>query len=159
MLAEFLSINSAIFTNHGRTNAGGDLSAKEKGPRKSLTANTKPLPFPGSRTQSNVSVQQPMKSFRAFGQLCQVPFQRLCERVKQRPDVPPFKCIMGRLTPLMQHLGDQTIGAHADIGSANDQVNWQSVNDTGSGTGYIFSVPIGSNTQIFMRLTLTNQAP
>jgi len=66
---------------------------------------------------------------------------------------------MGRLTPLMQHLGDQTIGAHADIGSANDQVNWQSVNDTGSGTGYIFSVPIGSNTQIFMRLTLTNQAP
>ena len=37
--------------------------------------------------------------------------------------------------------------------------NWQSVNDTGSGTGYIFSVPIGSNTQIFMRLTLTNQAP
>jgi len=37
--------------------------------------------------------------------------------------------------------------------------NWQPVSDTGSGTLHIFSVPIGSNTQMFLRLTLTNLGP
>ena len=37
--------------------------------------------------------------------------------------------------------------------------NWQPVTDTGSGTQHIFSVPIGSNAQLFLRLTLTNQNP
>ncbi len=37
--------------------------------------------------------------------------------------------------------------------------NWQPVTDTGSGTQHIFSVPIGSNPHLFLRLTLTNLNP
>ena len=37
--------------------------------------------------------------------------------------------------------------------------NWQPITDTGFGTVHIFSVPIGSNTQMFLRLTLTNLGP
>jgi len=37
--------------------------------------------------------------------------------------------------------------------------SWQPVTDAGSGTLHIFSVPIGSNPQMFMRLTLTNLGP
>ncbi|SPE55058.1 exported hypothetical protein [Verrucomicrobia bacterium] len=35
--------------------------------------------------------------------------------------------------------------------------SWQAVPDTGSGTEHIFSVPVGANPQLFMRLTLTTQ--
>jgi sugar lactone lactonase YvrE len=37
--------------------------------------------------------------------------------------------------------------------------NWQPITDSGAGTLHIFSVPFGSNTQMFLRLTLTNQEP
>ena len=37
--------------------------------------------------------------------------------------------------------------------------NWQPITDTGTGTQHSFSVPIGSNTQMFLRLTLTNNGP
>lgn len=37
-----------------------------------------------------------------------------------------------------------------DLGIAN----WQPVPDLGSGTEYIFSIPVGNDSQIFMRLTV-----
>ena len=40
-----------------------------------------------------------------------------------------------------------------DLGSGS----WQPVPDTGSGTEHIFSIPVGANPQLFMRLTLTAQ--
>jgi probable HAF family extracellular repeat protein len=48
-----------------------------------------------------------------------------------------------------------TYGAQSslDLGAGN----WQPVPDTGSGTEHIFSVPVGSNPQLFMRLTVTAQ--
>jgi len=33
--------------------------------------------------------------------------------------------------------------------------SWTTVSDTGSGAQHLFSVPVGSNTQLFMRLTAT----
>jgi hypothetical protein len=35
--------------------------------------------------------------------------------------------------------------------------SWTSITDTGSGTQHIFSVPVGSNTQLFMRLKVSSQ--
>jgi hypothetical protein len=48
-----------------------------------------------------------------------------------------------------------TYGAQSslDLGAGS----WQSVPDTGSGTEHIFSVPVGANSQAFMRLTVTTQ--
>jgi cyclophilin family peptidyl-prolyl cis-trans isomerase len=37
--------------------------------------------------------------------------------------------------------------------------NWQSISDTGSGAQHIFSVPVGNNNQMFLRLTFTNLSP
>ena len=34
--------------------------------------------------------------------------------------------------------------------------NWQAITDTGTGTQHVFSVPIGSNPQLFIRLRVTN---
>jgi len=55
--------------------------------------------------------------------------------------------------------GVSTVTYGAQYTPSLTPANWQPITDTGFGTGHIFSVPIGSNTQIFMRLTLTNQAP
>lgn len=64
-----------------------------------------------------------MESFCAFRELLETSlFERLRKRIEQAPDVPPLKRTMFRLSPLMQHIGDQTIGAHTDIHRANDQV-------------------------------------
>lgn len=48
-----------------------------------------------------------------------------------------------------------TYGAQSslDLGAGS----WQPVPDTGSGTEHIFSVPVGANPQLFMRLTVTAQ--
>jgi hypothetical protein len=45
----------------------------------------------------------------------------------------------------------------AQVCTGLDAGNWQPVPDTGSGTEHIFNVPIGANTQIFMRLTVAIQ--
>jgi hypothetical protein len=44
----------------------------------------------------------------------------------------------------------------AEWTTAVDSGNWQSIPDTGTGNVHTFSEPIGNNTQIFLRLTVTN---
>ena len=55
-----------------------------------------------------------------------------------------------------QPAGVSNITYGAQYSPSLTPANWQPVTDTGSGTQHVFSVPIGSNTRIFMRLTLTN---
>jgi len=55
--------------------------------------------------------------------------------------------------------GVSNITYGAQYTSTLTPANWQPVTDTGSGTQHIFSVPIGSNTSMFLRLTLTNLSP
>ena len=42
---------------------------------------------------------------------------------------------------------------------SSDLVNWFPATDSGSGGTHIFSVPIGSNTKLFMRAVVTNPSP
>ena len=58
-----------------------------------------------------------------------------------------------------QPAGVSNITYGAQYSPSLTPANWQPVTDTGSGTQHIFSVPVGSNTRIFMRLTLTNLGP
>jgi hypothetical protein len=37
--------------------------------------------------------------------------------------------------------------------------DWHAIADTGSGTQHLFSVPVGSNTQLYIRLTVTDPNP
>ena len=55
--------------------------------------------------------------------------------------------------------GVSNITYGAQYSTSLTPANWQPVTDTGSGTLHVFSVPIGGNAQIFMRLTLTNNGP
>ena len=80
------------------------------------------LPFRGSASstkcsaraeflrQANVTIEQPVQCFRVFGQLSQAPiFESCCECIEQRPDVALLEFLMLRFTPLVQHIGNQTI--------------------------------------------------
>jgi hypothetical protein len=48
-----------------------------------------------------------------------------------------------------------TYGAQASLDLSSG--SWQPVPDTGSGSEHLFSVPVGANPQLFMRLTMTVQ--
>lgn len=43
----------------------------------------------------------------------------------------------------------------AEWSAALQPGNWNTITDTGSGALHVFSVPIGGNTTLFMRLTVT----
>lgn len=116
------------------------LAAKEKLPFKE-----EELRF--SRGQADVSVEQSVEGFGAFGQFGEVSvFQGLGERVEQAPDVTTFKGIMTGLSPFMKHFRDQTVGANADIGRPDDEVVGFGVGDLGffvGGDAFVLIVPFG----------------
>lgn len=57
-----------------------------------------------------------MKCQGSLGQLGQRRlFQRLGERVKERPDVPGIECFMPRLPPFGQHVRDVAVGTDPSI--------------------------------------------
>ncbi len=86
-----------------------------------------------------------MKGFGAFRQLGEVSiFQGLGECVEQAPDITTLKGIMSGLSPFMKHFGDQTVGAHADIGGSDDEVVGIGVRDLGffvGGDAFVLIVP------------------
>ncbi len=92
-------------------------------------------------------IQQPVKGFGAFGQFCEVAiFQRLRERIEERPDIPPLECIMAWLTPLMKDGWDEAVGAHSNIGGADDEVVGFDVGDFGflvGGDAFVLIMPFG----------------
>ena len=45
----------------------------------------------------------------------------------------------------------------AEVSATMGAGSWQPVPDTGSGTEHIFSVPIGTNRHLYMRLRVTVQ--
>lgn len=68
-------------------------------------------------------IEKPMESFGAFRQLLEISiFHRLRKRIEEAPNVPPLKSTMGRLSPLMKHVGNQTVRAHTNVHRADDQV-------------------------------------
>lgn len=90
--------------------------AKEKPPLKK-----EELRF--SRAKAYVSVQKPVEGLCPLREFSQASLlQTLREGVEEAPDVSPFECVMSGLTPLMKHVGDQTVGAYADVHGADDQV-------------------------------------
>ena len=58
-----------------------------------------------------------------------------------------------------QPTGVSNITYGAQFTTVLNPANWQPVADTGIGAQHIFSVPIGGNPQLFMRLTVTNLNP
>lgn len=116
-------------------------------PQLKKSSPSKKKSFAFSRGQADVSVQQPVKGFGAFGQFSQVSvFQGLGECVEQAPDVSTLKGIMTGLSPFMKHFGDQTVGAHADIGRPDDEVVSFGVGDLGffvGGDAFVLIVPFG----------------
>ena len=70
-----------------------------------------------------MAIQQRMEGFRSLRQLCQrTLLERLCEPVKQRPDIPPFEFLMLGFTPFMEHRRDETIAAHPNVCGTDDDV-------------------------------------
>jgi len=69
------------------------------------------------------NIEKPMQCLSAFGKFSQVPLlQRLCERVKQTPDVPILEGRMQRFAPLFQHARDVAVRTYAHIDTANDEI-------------------------------------
>ena len=58
-----------------------------------------------------------------------------------------------------QPAGVSNIAYGAQYATTLAPPNWQSIPDTGTGNQHIFSVAIGNNNSMFLRLTLTDLGP
>ena len=87
-----------------------------------------------------------MKSFCALRQLIEVSlFERLGERVEQRPDVPRLECVMWRFSPFMKHRRNEPVEAHANIAGANEEIMCLGIFDfsrLGCADAFILVVPL-----------------
>ncbi len=94
-----------------------------------------------------MGVEQTVQGFGALGEFGEVAFlQRFGERVEQAPDIATLKGIMTRLTPFVENRRDESIGAHSNIGGANDKVMGFDVGDLGflvGGDAFVLIMPFG----------------
>ena len=71
----------------------------------------------------------------------------------------PQKIGSNYVISFIQPASVSNISYGAQFATSLSPANWQAVTDTGTGIQHIFSVPIGGNSQMFMRLTITNLSP
>jgi hypothetical protein len=73
--------------------------------------------------QTNVRIQQPVKSLRSLRQLLQAHLlQGFGERIKERPHVSGLECFMSGLSPFLEYIGDVRIRTDAQIDAADNQI-------------------------------------